>query len=45
MSVILEELHAGVPTLTLNRPERKNAVTRDMTALLHAMLRRAADDP
>jgi enoyl-CoA hydratase/carnithine racemase len=45
MSVILEELNGGVLTLTLNRPERKNAVTRDMTALLNAMLRRAADAP
>ncbi|MES2258397.1 MAG: enoyl-CoA hydratase-related protein [Pseudomonadota bacterium] len=44
-SVILEHLDEGVLTLTLNRPERKNAVTRDMMGLLNAMLRRAANDP
>ncbi|WP_075790868.1 enoyl-CoA hydratase-related protein [Massilia putida] len=44
-SVILEELKEGVLTLTLNRPERKNAVTREMMALMNATLRRAADDP
>jgi 2-(1,2-epoxy-1,2-dihydrophenyl)acetyl-CoA isomerase len=42
---LLEQHHDGVLTLTLNRPGRKNAVTRDMVVMLNAALRRAAGDP
>ena len=39
-----EYLSDGVPTLTLNRPEHENAVTRDMVGRLNSSLRRASDD-
>lgn len=42
---LIERLDAGVQTLTLNRPERLNALTVPMTEALLGALRRAAVDP
>lgn len=43
--VILQDLKDGLLTITMNRPERKNAMSPDFTlGLLHAA-QRAADDP
>ncbi len=42
---VLVEMAGGVLTLTLNRPEKKNALTRDMYRTLGAALDGAADDP
>jgi len=43
--VILQDLKDGLLTITMNRPERKNAMSADFTlGLLHAA-QRAADDP
>ena len=45
MSDILSHSEAGVLTLTFNRPERKNSITRDMySALSQALAAAAADD-
>ena len=41
---LLTQLDDGVLTLTLNRPERKNALTRELIALLRAALEGAGDD-
>ncbi len=41
-SVLLESFHAGVATLTLNRPERLNALTQELNEKLLAALRAAA---
>ena len=41
---VLVEMAGGVLTLTLNRPEKKNALTRDMYRTLGAALDGAADD-
>jgi len=45
MADILERLEAGVLHLTLNRPERLNALSGEMLDGLHAGLHRAAQDP
>ncbi len=42
---LIEQQEAGVLTLTLNRPERLNAMTVRMVEALLAALRRAAVDP
>lgn len=42
---LIETLDAGVYTLTLNRPERLNALTATMLEALLAALRRAQADP
>ncbi|WP_304307475.1 enoyl-CoA hydratase [Pseudacidovorax intermedius] len=42
---LIEQLDGGVLTLTLNRPERLNALTPRMTDALLAALRHAAIDP
>lgn len=41
---ILAELEDGILTLTLNRPERRNALSGEMTAGLAHMLARAEED-
>ena len=43
-SVLLDELEAGVLTLTLNRPERLNALNAALTEALSAGVKRAAAD-
>ena len=43
--VLLDKLEAGVLTLTLNRPERLNALNAAMTQALSAAIGRAAADP
>ena len=42
---VLYEVSGGIATLTLNRPERLNAITRPMLALLSDLLLRANADP
>jgi len=42
---VLYEVAERVATLTLNRPERLNAWTRDMGVLFYELLQRAAEDP
>jgi len=42
---ILYDVSSGIATITLNRPERLNAWTREMQAEVHAAVHRAADDP
>src|SRR3546814_17599831 len=44
MSELLETNDRGVTTLTLNRPDRLNALTRSMIATLIATLHRLAKD-
>ena len=43
--VLLDKLEAGVLTLTLNRPERLNALNAALTQALKAAIERAAADP
>ena len=44
-SVVLYGVSDGVATLTLNRPEKRNAMNGALVAALKAALARAADDP
>lgn len=44
MSDLLEQLDGGVLRLTLNRPERRNALSRGLIASLDAALQRTAAD-
>ncbi len=43
-SPILYEVSAGVATITLNRPERKNSLSDELVGALSHMLDRAVDD-
>ncbi|MGH6799747.1 MAG: enoyl-CoA hydratase-related protein, partial [Roseiarcus sp.] len=43
--VLLDKLEAGVLTLTLNRPERLNALNAALTQALSGGIGRAAADP
>jgi 2-(1,2-epoxy-1,2-dihydrophenyl)acetyl-CoA isomerase len=45
MSSVLVSVDAGVETITLNRPEKLNALNPDMHVQLRAALERATDDP
>ncbi|MFN3571012.1 MAG: enoyl-CoA hydratase-related protein, partial [Polaromonas sp.] len=42
---ILTHTEAGVMTITLNRPERKNSITADMYGAMADALATAAQDP
>jgi 2-(1,2-epoxy-1,2-dihydrophenyl)acetyl-CoA isomerase len=42
---LLEEISEGVATLTMNRPEARNAMTGEMMGALEAAVRRLAADP
>jgi 2-(1,2-epoxy-1,2-dihydrophenyl)acetyl-CoA isomerase len=42
---LLQNLDAGLLTITMNRPERRNALNPDMTQAMVAAARRAAEDP
>ena len=44
MADLLESTEDGITTLTLNRPERLNALSPDMTAGLREALERLATD-
>ena len=44
MPSVLVSIQAGVQTITLNRPEKLNALNPEMHGLLRAALERAADD-
>jgi enoyl-CoA hydratase len=44
-ATVLEEQSEGVATLTLNRPDRLNAIVPELIADLNAALDRAEDDP
>ena len=44
MSVLVETTD-GVTTLRLNRPEKRNAFTREMVAQLHSEIHRSITDP
>ena len=43
--MVLQKLEGGLLTITMNRPERKNALNPEMVAGLLEAARRAADDP
>jgi 2-(1,2-epoxy-1,2-dihydrophenyl)acetyl-CoA isomerase len=43
--MVLQKLDGGLLTITMNRPERKNALNPEMVAGLVEAARRAADDP
>ena len=43
--MVLQNLEGGLLTITMNRPERKNALNPDMVTGLVEAARRAADDP
>ncbi|MGB3866414.1 MAG: enoyl-CoA hydratase-related protein, partial [Xanthobacteraceae bacterium] len=43
--IVLQELDRGLLTITMNRPERRNALNPEMVAGLVEAARRAADDP
>jgi len=42
---VLQHLDSGLLTITMNRPERRNALNPDMTLGLVAAAKRAAEDP
>src|SRR6185436_9999820 len=42
---LLETIEGGIATLTMNRPEARNALTREMMAALSEALPRLATDP
>ena len=42
---LLEDLRDGVLTLTMNRPQARNALSLEMSYLMLDALRRAALDP
>ena len=42
---LLETIEGGIATLTMNRPEARNALTRDMMQALAEALPRLANDP
>jgi 2-(1,2-epoxy-1,2-dihydrophenyl)acetyl-CoA isomerase len=42
---VLQDLKSGLLTITMNRPERRNALNADLTRGLVDAARRAADDP
>jgi 2-(1,2-epoxy-1,2-dihydrophenyl)acetyl-CoA isomerase len=42
---VLQHLESGLLTITMNRPERRNALNPDMTLGLVAAAKRAAEDP
>src|SRR5919108_5735474 len=44
MPSVLVSVEAGVETITLNRPEKLNALNPEMHGLLRAAFERAADD-
>lgn len=44
-AMVLQKLEGGLLTITMNRPERKNALNPEMVAGLVEAARRAADDP
>jgi len=43
--IVLQHLDKGLLTITMNRPERRNALNADMTRGLVEAARRATDDP
>jgi methylglutaconyl-CoA hydratase len=43
--LVLYDLRYPAAVLTLNRPDRRNALSRGLVAALHAAVNRAADDP
>lgn len=45
MASVLVSVEAGVETVTLNRPDKLNALNPEMHQLLRAALERAADEP
>ena len=45
MSTVLYETNDRVATLTLNRPERLNAISAELPGDLRAAVERADDDP
>src|SRR6202023_4057975 len=43
-NIVLQKLEAGLLTITMNRPDRRNALNPEMTLGLVAAARRAAED-
>ena len=43
--IVMQNLEQGLLTITMNRPERRNALNPDMTLGLVAAAKRAAEDP
>src|ERR1700757_2528947 len=43
--MVLQNLDQGLLTITMNRPDRRNALNPEMTQGLVAAARRATDDP
>ena len=44
-TVVLYDVAEGIATITLNRPEKRNAVTFELAAELRAALEEARADP